>query len=124
MWNSCDIGSMCGWDRCINGKLYIKKYFIYFKACQSPLPWSKLRSRAPTCSPNEPASSRSDASLEIWENSASSKSLLDTCFFLRFCGVSDDGEGLLEVREDCLDGAAIDDSLEDEGRDRDVAPLN
>ena len=62
-------------------------------------------------------SSRSDASLEIWENSASSKSLMDTCFFLRFCGVSDDGEGLLEVREDCLDGAAIDDSLEDEGRD-------
>ena len=26
----------------------------------------KLCSRAPTCSPNEPASSRSDASLEIW----------------------------------------------------------
>ena len=87
----------------------------------------KLRSRAPTCSPNEPASSHSDASLEIWENSASSKSLLDTCFFLRYCVVSDDGEGLLEVREDCLDGAAIDDSLEDEGRDSipsDVAPLN
>ena len=116
MWNSCDIGSMCGWDRCINGKLYIKKYFNYFKAKALCL-GVKLRSCAPTCSPNEPASSRTDASLEIWENSTSSKSLLDTCFFHRFCGVSDDGEGILEVREDCLDGAAIDDSLEDEGRD-------